>query len=183
MLTDLVEEMNDVVAVVEGLHALSVADAKLPDADTGSIDLAKSCHEAADIITALGEAQGIRVDTAIASGVHVRGDAVRLKQIVLNLGDNAVKYSSDGGCVRIELTVESGQALLHVTDRGSGIPAEHLSKMFNRFYRLEQSRVGVAGTGLGLAIVKRIAEAHGGTVSATSRLRDGSVFTVRLPLA
>ena len=95
------------VAVMEGLHALSVADARLPDPDTGSVDLADSCHEAADIITARGESQGIRVDTAIQSGMQVRGDVVRLKQILLNLGDNAVKYSVESGCVRIGLTVEA----------------------------------------------------------------------------
>ena len=183
VLTDLVEEVNDVVAVVEGLHALSVADARLPDADRGSVDLADSCHEAADIITALGESQGIRLDTAIQSGVQVRGDVVRLMQILLNLGDNAVKYSAEGGCIRIGLAVDSGQAVLAVSDQGKGIPEEQLGRIFDRFCRLDESRAGVAGTGLGLAIVKRIAEAHGGTVSVDSRVGEGSVFTVRLPLA
>jgi len=166
VLADLVEEVNDLVAIVEGLHALSVADARLPDADTGSIDLAESCHEAADIITALGESQGIRVDTEIQAGVQVRGDVVRLKQILLNLGDNAVKYSAEGGCVRIGLTVDAGQAVLSVSDQGRGIPDEQRGRIFDRFYRLDESRAGVAGTGLGLAIVKRIAEAHGGSAWA-----------------
>ena len=94
-----------------------------------------------------------------------------------------MKYSVEGGCVRIGLTVDSGQAVLSVSDQGRGIPDEQLRRMFDRFYRLDESRAGVAGTGLGLAIVKRIAEAHGGTVSVDSRVGEGSVFTIRLPLA
>ena len=182
MVDDLLDEVNDMAAIVRDLRSFSLADAELPNATGRLVDLADLCTEAADIISALAETHGIRVETAIQPGVTVPGDVVRLKQVVLNLGDNAVKYTSRGGRVRIELASEGGQARLSVIDTGTGIPEEHLSKIFGRFYRLDQSRAGVAGTGLGLAIVKRIVEVHRGTVTVTSRPGEGSTFTVHLPL-
>ena len=182
MVDDLLEEVNDMAAIVRDLRSFSLADAELPNATGRLVDLAEICSEAADIIGWLAEAHGIRVETAIQPGVTVPGDAVRLKQVVLNLGDNAVKYTPRGGRVQIELASEGGQARLSVIDTGTGIPEEHLSSIFERFYRLDHSRAGVAGTGLGLAIVKRIVEVHRGTVTVNSRPGEGSTFTVHLPL-
>ncbi len=123
------------------------------------------------------------VESETAPGVRVWGDAIRLKQVVLNLGDNAIKYTPAGGRVTIQLIQETGQGVLRVSDTGAGIAGEHLPRIFDRFYRAPSSRSGAGGTGLGLAIVKAIVDAHGGAIVAESQPSEGSCFTVRLPLA
>lgn len=183
VLRDVAEEVDDMSAVIADLRALSLADAGLPARAEGPVDLSETCREAADIIHALGEAKHVTVESEIAPGVRVWGDAIRLKQVLLNLGDNAIKYTPAGGRVTIQLVQEAGQGVLRVSDTGAGIAGEHLRRIFDRFYRAHSSRSGVGGTGLGLAIVKAIVDAHGGAVAAKSQPHEGSCFTVRLPLA
>ncbi len=137
--------------------------------------------EAADIIAALGELRGVEVDWHVEPGVTVRGDAVRLKHVVLNLGDNAVKYTPPGGRVSMHLEMTANDATLMVADTGIGILPEHLPRLFDRLFRAPGAERHTTGTGLGLAIVKRIVEAHRGTVSVESHPGVGSTFTVRLP--
>jgi signal transduction histidine kinase len=105
-----------------------------------------------------------------------------LKQVLLNLGDNAVKYTPAGGRISIWLKPHDREVIFTISDSGVGIPAEDLPRVFDRFYRGRTSRSS-SGTGLGLAIVKRIVEAHGGSIEVESRLGDGSTFRVKLPLA
>jgi two-component system, OmpR family, phosphate regulon sensor histidine kinase PhoR len=105
-----------------------------------------------------------------------------LEQAVVNLVDNAVKYSEAGKPVDVSAILEGDTLVLRVHDRGPGIPAAHLSRLFERFYRVDKGRSRqLGGTGLGLAIVKHIAQAHGGDVTVASRPGEGSTFTVRLP--
>lgn len=112
----------------------------------------------------------------------LRGDADRLEDLVVNLLDNAVKYTEQG-TVRLELDSENGQAVLEISDSGIGIAAEHLDRIFERFYVVDPSRSKQnGGTGLGLAIVKHIVALHGGSLKVDSQPRKGSRFEVRLPL-
>ena len=114
----------------------------------------------------------------------VRGDRVMLEELVQNLCDNAIKYNKDGGRVEMTLHAEGAQALLCVRDTGIGIPREHQSRVFERFYRVDKSRSKkTGGTGLGLSIVRHVAEAHGGSVRMLSAEGEGTTFEVRLPLA
>jgi signal transduction histidine kinase len=167
--------------IVADLHALSVADAA--PISRSPVDLSEIVREATEIVSALGETRDVSVEWAIDPHLMVAGDAIRLKQVLLNLGENAVKYTPSGGHVRITLTREARSAALEVADTGVGIPAAALPRVFDRFYRGESSGKGMPGTGLGLAIAKRIVEAHGGTIDADSRPGGGSTFQVRLPLA
>ena len=113
----------------------------------------------------------------------ILGDADKLKQLVRNLVDNAVKYSSEDSAITISLKREGGWARLEVADTGIGIPEEHHPYIFDRFYRVDKARSRArGGTGLGLAIVKSIAETHGGTVTVSSQVGVGSVFTVFMKL-
>lgn len=139
--------------------------------------------DAVEIIAALGELKRVTVRSAIEPGVTVRGDTVRLKQVVLNLGDNAVKYTTEGGEVTIQLQVTPQEAVLRVRDTGLGIAEEHLLRLFDRLFRADAANLGQAGTGLGLAIAKRIVDVHRGLVEVQSQLGKGSTFTVRLPRA
>lgn len=181
-LAELAEEVDEMARVLADLRALTLADAGAESGERGPVNLTDVVGEAAEIVEALAETKKISVDTAIEPGVTVWGSRIGLKQILLNLGDNAVKYTPDGG--RISLTLESRdrEALLTVSDTGVGIPAEDLPHVFDRFYRARRTTPPSAGTGLGLAIVKRIVEVHGGSVSVESGLGKGSTFTVRLPL-
>jgi len=111
----------------------------------------------------------------------VLGDRDRLKQLLLNLVQNAVDHTPDGGQVTLSLRRERGRAYLSVADTGSGIPPEDLPHIFVRFYRVEKGRRR-GGAGLGLAIAQWIAHAHGGEISVESKLQEGSTFTLRLPL-
>jgi signal transduction histidine kinase len=100
--------------------------------------------------------------------------------VFANLLDNAIKYSGEGGAVRIDIRRETEAAVVTVSDTGSGIAAEHLPRIWERLYRADSSRSS-RGLGLGLSLVKAYVHAHGGTVEATSEPGRGSVFTVRLP--
>ena len=127
---------------------------------------------------------GITLAVQASEPVTILGDEARLIQVVLNLVENAVRYTNPGGRVTVAVEARQGQALLRVRDTGIGIPPEHLPHIFERFYRADPSRrrTGGSGSGLGLAIVEWIVRAHGGTVSVESQLGQGSCFTVTLPL-
>ena len=179
-LAELREEVDDMARVLADLRALTLADA---GPETGEpVDLADITREAAEIIEALAESKGVSVETAIEPGVTVWGSGIGLKQVLLNLGDNAVKYTAAGGRVSLNLEARGHEAVITISDTGTGIPAKDLPHVFDRFYRVAGTGPSPAGTGLGLAIVKRIVEAHGGAIEVDSRPGRGSTFTVRLPL-
>ena len=180
-LDGLTDEVEDIRTIVVDLQALALADA--PIANTTPVDLTEIVGEAADIVAALGELRGVRVIHSAEPGITILGDSARLKQVVLNLGDNAVKYTPAGGQVTIRLEAADDHAILTMTDTGVGISEQHLPRLFERLFRTESAGQRADGTGLGLAIVKRIIDAHGGTVEVRSRLGAGSTFTVTLPLA
>ena len=114
---------------------------------------------------------------------EVRGDPEALQRMILNVLNNAVKYNSVGGRVTVELRRESSEIVLEVADSGLGIPPESLSRVFERFYRVDKARSRAeGGTGLGLAIVKHTAQIHGGQVDVESRIGRGSTFRIHLPV-
>jgi signal transduction histidine kinase len=114
----------------------------------------------------------------------VRADTVRLRELFLNLLDNAVRYTPEGGTISISLDREGDFALAAVADTGIGIPNQHLINIFRRFYRVDKSRSRAeGGVGLGLAIGQRIAEVHGGRIEVKSKVGEGSTFNVFLPLS
>lgn len=112
---------------------------------------------------------------------HVTADPHRLVQMLTNLIDNAIKFNRKGGAVTVE-HARDGFDRISVTDTGEGIPPQHLDRLFERFYRVDRARsLDLGGTGLGLAIVKHLAKAHGGEVSVSSRIGEGTQFTIELP--
>jgi signal transduction histidine kinase len=114
----------------------------------------------------------------------VAGSGRDLALLVRNLIDNAVRYTPSGGRVDVSVSAEDGQVVLRVADTGMGIPQRDLSRVFERFYRVDRARSReTGGTGLGLAIVRHVAENHGGEVTVQSELSAGSTFVVRLPVA
>jgi two-component system phosphate regulon sensor histidine kinase PhoR len=107
-----------------------------------------------------------------------------LEQAVVNLLDNAIKYSEPGGSIRLAASQEAADVVIRVEDHGCGIEPRHLPRLFERFYRVDKARSReLGGTGLGLAIVKHIVAAHRGTVEVQSTVGQGSTFSIRLPAA
>ncbi len=127
--------------------------------------------------------RGIRCEPALPDGLAVHADADRLRQILANLLDNAIKYNKDHGSIQIAATREGEMVKVTVSDTGIGIPAQDLPRIFERFYRVDKARSReLGGTGLGLSIVKHLVESHRGTVSVESRFGHGSAFSFTLPL-
>jgi two-component system, OmpR family, phosphate regulon sensor histidine kinase PhoR len=114
----------------------------------------------------------------------VRGDRAQLALLISNLVDNALRYTQNRGKVCIRLETLETRAVLQVADNGRGIPSNELTRIFERFYRVDKARARqTGGTGLGLAIVRHVVEGHGGSVDVESELGRGSTFTVNLPVA
>jgi len=148
------------------------------------VALAPIVREVADLLAEPARRGGIALTIDVAAELRVQGDPDRLTQVVSNLLDNAIKYTPEGGRVRIVGRAVPGQPLveLSVEDTGAGIPAEDLPRLAERFYRVDKARVRErGGTGLGLSIVKHIVQAHGGTLAFDSRVGVGTTVTVRLP--
>lgn len=146
------------------------------------IDLAAIATREIDHARRAAEAKAMRLEADVEGAVWVRGDDEQLALLVRNLLENAVRYTPEGGRVRLELTRSGDDAVLTVSDTGIGIPLEAQGRVFERFYRVDRARSRArGGTGLGLAIVKHVAELHGGDVAVQSELGRGSTFTTRLP--
>lgn len=137
-----------------------------------------------DVMNTLARAasdRNVSLQNLVAADARVNVDPHRLVQMLTNLVDNAIKFNREGGSVTIA-HVRDGSDRISVTDTGEGIPSQHLDRLFERFYRVDRARSrDLGGTGLGLAIVKHLAKAHGGEVSVTSRIGQGTQFTIELP--
>ena len=183
-LGSLLEEAERLRIIVERLFALSRLDAGEAQTEWVAFDFGKMAASTAEQMALLAEDKGIAVSCECSPGVPVQGDRVRLKEVVVNLLDNAIKYTPTGGAVHLRTSTVNGHAILEVSDTGIGIPADKAPKVFDRFYRVDQARTrNPDGAGLGLAIVKSICQAHGGSVEVESSAGHGSRFRVKLPLA
>lgn len=189
------EEYEEVVRGVadEATHLSSLVEdlLTLARADSGQAELAREfvyldvlVDAAAASLRRLAEAKGVAMTLRLQPDVAVIGDLARLRQIIVNVLGNAVRYTPSGGTVEVVLTTSTGDAHLKIADTGIGIAPDDLPHIFDRFFRADKARTHVeGGTGLGLAIARWSAEAHGGRIEAASHLDVGSTFTVTLPLA
>lgn len=176
------DEVDRLNRVVSGLTLLTQADAGQVSLLTEEVALQDLLRDAASEAEILGQSLNLSVSVVVEDAVVLKADRHRLRQLLLNLTDNAVKYNRESGYVRYVLKRENDHVLMRVESGGRGIPAEELPHIFNRFFRSSASRgSGADGVGLGLSICQWIAQAHGGGITATSE-PDHTVLSLRLPL-
>ena len=172
--------------LVESLLTLASADEGRFDLHRERIELLPLVRDVYETALILGEDAGLKVTMPTAQDATVDGDPTRLRQLLLNLVTNAIKYTPQGGEVEIALVRSDDEVTFSVRDTGIGIAAADLPHIFERFYRADRVRSRMderGGFGLGLSISQWIAQAHGGSLVVQSRLHRGSTFTVTLPLA
>jgi heavy metal sensor kinase len=183
-LGSVLEEVVRLAGIVEGLFALSRLDAGEAHAPWQRFDLGELAATTAGQMSLLAEDKDVSVTCESTPGVNVAGDRARLKQVIVNLLDNAIKYTPAGGHVSLSVKRDRDFAILEVADDGIGIPAEALPHVFKRFYRVDGSRSREqGGAGLGLSIVESICTAHDARVEVNSTPGKGSIFRIRAPLA
>jgi heavy metal sensor kinase len=178
------EEVGRLQHLVEGLLVLSRLDAGEAQRELVHVDLSELVASTAEQMRLVAEDGGINLVWSDLQSVQVQGDRARLKQVVVNLLDNALKYTPRGGTVKLK-TIKSGrQGVLEVRDTGIGISHSALPHLFDRFFRVDDARSrDSGGVGLGLSIVKAICTAHGATIEVDSEVASGSCFRVRFPAA
>ncbi len=147
-----------------------------------TFDLTTLLEECATLIRPDAERQSLKCSIALpAARVSIRGDRAKIKQAVLNLLNNAVKYNRPGGSIALKLEEEADVVCITVADTGIGIPPKYIHQLTNKFFRVPGAEKHAQGTGLGLSIVKRITEAHGGHLEVESQEDAGARFTIHLP--
>lgn len=180
----LLEEVEHLSRIVGQLFTLSQLDSGEAQTEWTRFDLAELARITAEQMNLLAEDKGVAITCQLQEPVPVEGDRVRLKQVIVNLLDNAIKYTPARGTIQLSASIVDSHALLEVADSGIGIPAEALPHVFDRFFRVDQARsADPGGAGLGLSIVKSICSAHGAKVDVQSTVRGGSCFRVKLPLS
>jgi signal transduction histidine kinase len=176
------DEVQRLATIVDGLALLTKADAGLVSLTLDSVQLDDLVREAVEDVQHLGQSESLAVTLAACEPVVVRGDRHRLRQLLLNLADNAVKYNEPHGRVTLSLRRVGTEAELVFTNTGPGLPRELQMRVFERFFRGDASHSSaVEGSGLGLSIVEWIARAHGGSVLFESGASTLTTVTVRLP--
>lgn len=186
-LDEALDQVNQMSEMVEDLLTLARADEGRAPLTLEAVDLRDLVADAAETAGLLAEGHGVEVTSEVPDRpILLAADRQRLREMLLNLATNAVKYTQAGGAVKIMLAEDDQQVQLRVADTGIGIAPGDLPHIFDRFWRADaaRSRVGSRpGVGLGLSITKWIAEAHGGSITVASRPGRGSTFTVNLPRA
>jgi signal transduction histidine kinase len=179
-LADCLEESDHVLAMLNTLMDISEAETGTMALRREPTDLNELIRQSVEMYEDVAEERGVAIQAVTAPELVVQVDRNRLRQVLANLLDNAIKYTPSGGRVEIRAGLENGAAVLEVKDTGAGIPAEELPRIWDRLYRGDKSR-STRGLGLGLSLVKAIVQAHGGEVGVQSAPGAGSTFTLRLP--
>jgi two-component system phosphate regulon sensor histidine kinase PhoR len=169
-------------SLIDDILELSAIEAGTATLEARPVRLRAMIDEVLTALAARAAERGLVLGNEVAEDVFVHADARRLEQMLTNLCDNAIKFNSEGGTVRITHERAGGRDRISVADTGEGIAPEHIRRIFERFYRVDRARSrALGGTGLGLAIVKHLARAHGGEATVQSVPGAGSTFTVELP--
>jgi heavy metal sensor kinase len=180
----LIEETENLSKIVQCLLSLSRLDSGTAQIERVRLNLADLVAVTKDQMAPLADEKQVTLTVQAEGSVEVEGDRIRLKQVVINLLDNAIKYAPAGGRVTVRVSVSDRRAQLEVSDNGPGIPESDLPHVFDRFFRANGVRLGaIEGAGLGLSIVQSICAAHGGSVKAENHPNGGCRFIVELPLA
>ena len=179
-----IEELDRLTRLISQLLTLARAEAGEILLAHDRVDLSSLALSLAEQLEPVAQSKQVTLTCDAAEGISVMGDAGWLERLVLNLLDNAIKFTRAGGRVIIGVSSGSHQAVLQVRDTGIGINAEALPHIFERFYQADPSRSrGAEGVGLGLSLARWIAHRHGATIEATSQPGEGTTVTVRMPLA
>jgi heavy metal sensor kinase len=177
------QESRRMSSLIEQLLTLARADAGKEQWNFTEVNLGRLITDLSADVEVLCQEKGLTCQLGQTEELVIKGDEARLREVFMNLLDNAIRYTPSPGTVSISLHREAQMAVAAITDTGVGIPAEDMPFIFERFYRVDKSRCRAeGGTGLGLAICRHIAEAHGGKIEVESRPGMGSTFSVRLPL-
>jgi heavy metal sensor kinase len=177
------EETHRMSRIVENLLAISHLDAGEVKMKKVPLDLGELAKFTADEMRLLAEEKSVMLHSDVRTGIFVQGDRSRLQQVIVNLIDNAIKYTQKGGEVSVSVRRNANAGILEVFDNGAGIPAHALPHVFERFYRADKARSRASGgAGLGLSIAKAICTAHGAEITVFSQEGQGSRFRIVLPL-
>ena len=178
---EILAETDRLAALVDALLALARGQGGAPA--EGAVDLGELVSASAQSMQPLAIDRKVALDVEAAAGLEVRGDPDQLRQLVLILLDNALRYTPEGGRVTVDAHRINGSAVVAVSDTGIGIDAKALEHVFERFYRADEARTrSDGGAGLGLSIAEQLVTGHGGRISAESEPGRGSTFRVSLPL-
>jgi heavy metal sensor kinase len=176
-----IEECDRLLHMINTMLTISRTEAGVDPKQFQAVDLAELVRDACALFQPLAEDKGVGLQGAANGTCRVQGHAPMLQRLLANLIDNAIKYTPAGGSVRVGATCDQGVARLTVQDDGVGVTPEDHARVFERFFRGDQSR-SQGGAGLGLSLARAIARSHGGDILLESQTGQGSLFTVRLPL-
>jgi signal transduction histidine kinase len=180
---EIVSETDRLSALVDSLLAVARGDQN-GGVSFDELDLGAVVEGSAASMRSLAAERGGELDVSAAPELRVLGSREQLRQLVVILVDNALRYTGEGGRVEVDVARRDGSAVMAVTDTGIGIPSASLTHVFERFYRADDARTrDSGGVGLGLAIAQKLVDEHGGRITAESTPGEGSTFTVTLPLA
>ena len=181
---DMNHEIDRLTGIITDLLTLTKMDHGEIENRKEPVDLSALTEETLRSLRPAAEQRGQRLEEHVEPEIIMIGDSIKLNQILYNLTENAIKYTQDGGLIRVSLQLENGAPVWQVQDNGIGIPEEDLSHIFERFYRVDKARSrDTGGTGLGLSIVRQLVKLEGGTIDVKSTPGKGSVFTVRFEKA
>jgi two-component system phosphate regulon sensor histidine kinase PhoR len=180
-LTIILNESDRLQALIQDLLDLSKSEQGF-NLDIQKVDLEKLVNETVEILQHKAENKNIDLSVRVSGQAIIDGDPLRLKQIIINLVSNSLTYTPVNGTVKVKIEEKDKEIKLSVKDTGIGIKESEIPRIFERFYRVDRARSrNSGGTGLGLAIVKHLVEAHHGSIHVTSKVGEGSVFTILLP--
>jgi signal transduction histidine kinase len=179
-LADTIEASDTVLETLNAIMDVAEAETGAMQLHRETVSVDDLARDVAEIYELVAESKGIAFTVEVPSDLRVHVDRSRMRQVLANLVDNAVKYTPDGGHVALSAARDASTVRITVTDNGIGIDPEAQPRIWDRLYRADDSR-SEQGLGLGLSLVKAIVEAHGGSVQVDSTAGEGSTFTVRLP--
>jgi signal transduction histidine kinase len=175
------DQNNHLTRLVESLSLLARADSGAVAVERRPIDFSKLVNDSVEAVDMLAEDRNIALTGGSIPGLQLIGDEGRMRQLLLILLDNALKYTPEGGTVTVSTELHGASVRLIVRDTGPGIDPADLPRIFERFYRADKARSG-KGSGLGLSIARWIVDAHNGRITASNAPGGGAIFTVTLPL-
>lgn len=182
-LGDINKEIDRLNEIITGLLMLAKTDSETEALHLDKILLSELVYKSVTALKPIASEKGVTLSYTVSNDLVIICDAVKVMQAVMNIVENAVKYTDSGGNVWVALQKSGQNAAIAVKDNGCGIPEDEIEHLFDRFYRVDKARArGTGGSGLGLHIAKKIALLHGGSIDVQSEEGKGSVFTLYLPI-